>query len=140
MANHEDLRREDDAVQGSDRSFGIVFTVVFALLGLWQLSHGRNSAWWLLAVSLVLLALALLRPGLLAPLNRLWFRFGLLLHRIVSPLVMAVLFFGSILPVAMLMRLCGKRPLQLRFEPKAESYWIRREPPGPVPDSFRNQF
>jgi len=140
MTSHEILSRADETRQGSDRNFGIVFCVVFALIGGFQLYHGIAWGWWTLAVAAAFLVVALLRPGWLAPLNRLWFRFGLLLHRVVNPLVMALFFISTILPVGLLMRLFGKRPLNLKFRPEAASYWIVRDPPGPAPDSFRNQF
>ena len=78
--------------------------------------------------------------GLLAPLNRLWFRFGLLLNSIVSPIVMGLLFYLIITPFALFMRLTGKDLLHLRRDPEAASYWIQREPPGPAPDTIKNQF
>ncbi|MDD9928124.1 MAG: SxtJ family membrane protein [Rhodospirillaceae bacterium] len=96
--------------------------------------------WWSLIIAGVFLALAFAAPKLLSPLNRLWMRFGLLLHRIVNPLVMALLFFLVVTPIALLMRLFGKRPLHLETEPDAESYWIPRDPPGPEPETMKQQF
>ena len=137
---HESFR-EGDAVKGSsNRSFGIVFAVVFAIIGLFPLIGGSSVRWWSLIVAGVFLALAFAAPKLLSPLNRLWMRFGLLLHRIVNPLVMALLFFLVVTPIALLMRLFGKRPLHLETEPDAESYWIPRDPPGPEPETMKQQF
>ena len=137
---HESFR-EHDAVKGSsNRSFGIVFAVVFAIIGLFPLIGGSSVRWWSLIVAGVFLALAFSVPKLLSPLNRLWMRFGLLLHRIVNPLVMALLFFLVVTPIALLMRLFGKRPLHLETEPDAESYWIPRDPPGPEPETMKQQF
>ncbi len=137
---HESFR-ERDAVKGSsNRSFGIVFAVVFAIIGLFPLIGGSSVRWWSLIVAGVFLALAFAAPKLLSPLNRLWMRFGLLLHRIVNPLVMALLFFLVVTPIALLMRLFGKRPLHLETEPDAESYWIPRDPPGPEPETMKQQF
>lgn len=137
---HERLA-DDDIVKGSsDRSFGIVFAVVFLLIGLWPLLDGGAVRWWSLAVAFVFAVLAAIRPGLLAPVNRLWLRLGLLLNRIVSPLVMALLFYLIITPLAFLMRLTGKDPLRLKYDPEVRSYWIAREPPGPSPESIKNQF
>ena len=79
-------------------------------------------------------------PAVLWPLNRLWLLLGIVLYRIVNPIVMALLFFSTIVPIGMLMRLCGKDSLRLRREPEAASYWIEREPPGPPPETMRNQF
>ncbi len=140
QGSHEDLSRQEAVKGGSDRAFGLVFTVVFAIVAAWPLLGGGLPHWWALGVSGVFLALALLRPVLLAPLNRLWTRFGLLLHRIVSPLVLGLMFFLVLTPSGWAMRLLGKDPLRLAFEPEAESYWIEREPPGPQADTMINQF
>ncbi|HEX2092498.1 MAG TPA: SxtJ family membrane protein [Longimicrobiaceae bacterium] len=137
---HEDLSREEEVKGPSERSFGIVFTTVFAVLGVWPLLHGRGVRTWTLGVAAAFLVLTLARPALLAPLNRLWFRFGLLLHRIVSPIVLGMLFFLTVTPVGYLMRLFGKRPLQLGFDPKVDSYWILRQPTEPAPETMTRQF
>ena len=79
-------------------------------------------------------------PKILSPLNRLWFRFGLLLHHIVNPVVMALLFFTTVTPMALIMRLLGKDPLRRKFDPEADSYWIPRQPAGPAPETMKNQF
>ena len=137
---HERLS-EDQVVKGSsDRSFGLVFAAVFTLIGLWPLLSEDGVRWWSLAIALMFAAPAIARPSALAPLNRLWTRFGLLLNRIVSPLVMGLLFYLIITPFALIMRAAGKDLLRLRFDPGAESYWIEREPPGPAPESIKNQF
>ena len=96
--------------------------------------------WWALAVAVLLAILGLALPRVLSPLNRLWLGFGLVLHKVMTPIVMGVLFYGAVTPVALLMRVFGKDPLRRRFEPEAETYWIDREPPGPDPESMRNQF
>lgn len=137
---HEDLRREDVVEGSSNRSFGGVFTVVFAAIGLLPLIRGGEVRVWALLVAALFFAAALLRPALLAPLNQLWFKLGMLLHRVVSPLVMGMLFYVVVTPVGLLMRLFGKRPLALELDPSASSYWIVRQPPGPAPDTMKNQF
>ena len=124
----------------SDRAFGVVFAVVFAIIGLWPLLSGGMMRLWALGVGAVFLALALAAPKLLAPLNKLWTAFGLVLNRIMTPLIMSLLFFLAVVPVGLLMRIFGKRPLSLAFEPDAKSYWIVRETPGPEPDSMKHQF
>ncbi|MEO5362606.1 MAG: SxtJ family membrane protein [Magnetococcus sp. DMHC-8] len=122
----------------SDRSFGLVFAAVFALVGLHPLLDGPEpSPWWLLAAA-ALLPVALWRPGWLAPGNRLWTRFGLLLNRFTAPLVMGVLFLTVVTPIGLLMRLLGQRPLRLSYEPEADSYWIVRQ--SPTPDSMKRPF
>ena len=124
----------------SDRSFGIVFAVVFALIGLWPFLFGGMVRWWSLAIAAVFAVLAAIRPELLAPLNRLWTKLGLLLNSIVSPIVMGLLFYLIITPFALFMRLTGKDLLHLKHDPKAQSYWILREPPGPSPETIKNQY
>ena len=97
----ENLERNEAVQVSSERSFGIVFTVVFALIALFPLLHGAPPRLWSLAAAAAFLAAALLRPALLGPLNRLWFRFGMLLHRIVSPVAMGIIFFGAIMPMGL---------------------------------------
>lgn len=138
---HEAYAGHTEVEDSSDRSFGIVFTVVFLIIGLWPLmGEVPGVRWWAIAVAAVLLAVALVRPVLLAPLNRLWARFGLLLHKVVNPLVMGLLFFVTVTPIGVVMRLFGKDFLHLKLDPAADTYWIERDPPGPPPDSLRNQF
>lgn len=122
---------------GSDRSFGLVFAVIFALVGLFPLTGGGGARWWALAVAAVFLLAALAASRLLRPMNRLWFRFGLLLNRIVSPVVMGVLFFGVVTPTGLVRRLFVADPLRQRLDPSASSYWI--EVSGPK-TSMRRQF
>lgn len=138
---HEHTPRHTAQVQGSsDRSFGFIFAVVFLLIGLYPLLNSGGTRVWAMAVSGAFLLLAALIPGVLAPANRLWTRFGLLLHNIVSPLALGFLFFLVVTPTGLLMLLFAKDPLRLRFDPAAESYWISRDPPGPAADSLKNQF
>jgi hypothetical protein len=137
---HEQFSREEDIKGSSDRSFGFVFTAVFAIIGLLPLLGERDPRLWALGVAALFLVAALAHPASLAPLNRVWFKFGLVLHRIVSPFILGVLFYVVIVPTATLMRLFGKRPLQLELDPTASSYWIPRVPPGPAPESMKNQF
>jgi len=124
---------------GSDRGFGFVFAAVFAVISLWPLTGGGGVRIWAIAIAALFVAAALVRPKILRPLNRLWFRFGLLLGHIVSPIVMAVVFFVAVTPTALIMRAFGKDLLRLKFDPDAESYWIRRaddEPMGSMKDQF----
>jgi hypothetical protein len=82
----------------------------------------------------------ILRPAVLHPLNLIWLKFGLLLHRVVNPVIMALLFFGTVLPTGLVMRMLGKDLLRLKHEPGAERYWIVRQPPGPAPETMKDQF
>ena len=137
---HEHFTRDAGVKAGSERAFGLVFAVVFVLIGLWPLVSANGVRVWALIVAALFAAAAFLAPGALKPFNRAWFLFGMLLHKIVSPLVMALLFFATVTPIALLMRLFGQDPLRLRLDRAAESYWIERTPPGPAPESMRQQF
>lgn len=137
---HENYQRQEEVLGSSDRSFGIVFAVVFALIGLLPLAFGHGVRVWALLVGAAFLLVAIVVPGMLAPLNRLWLRFGLLLHRIVSPLVLGIMFYLVITPMGLLMRALGKDLLRLKLERNLPSYWIERSPPGPPPESMKDQF
>jgi predicted membrane metal-binding protein len=137
---HESYERRDDLQGFSNRSFGIVFAAFFAIVGLLPLVLGGTVRIWALAIAIAFAVAGLLFPSLLAPLARLWARIGAFLHRVVSPIVLGVMFFLVVTPTGLLMRGFGKDPLRLKFDRTAESYWIPREPPGPAPDSLKNQF
>jgi len=139
-AVHESLRQDEELRMGSERGFGVVFTVVFAVVGLFPLFSSATPRWWALIIAAVILAVALLRPALLRPLNAVWFRFGLLLHKITNPLIMGLIFFLAVTPTALVMRLMRRDPLHRRFDPDASSYWIERDPPGPTPETMKWQF
>jgi Saxitoxin biosynthesis operon protein SxtJ len=141
MATHEDLSRAHDVKSSSNRAFGWVFVVVFVAIGLWPLFFGGGLRWWSLYTAGVITLVTLLAPALLALPNRLWLRFGLLLNRLISPVVLAFMFYVVVTPIGVLMRFFAKDNLHLRGDGAADrSYWIRRDPPGPKPDSLTNQF
>lgn len=140
MGTHEDFTSKVELKGPSDRSFGWVFTAFFLLVGLWPLFRGRPLRGWALALAAVILLVAVLRPSVLHPANRAWMRLGLLMGRIVNPIVTALLFYGVFTPLGLLMRARGKDPLRLRPAPDAVSYWINREPPGPKPETMSRQF
>ncbi len=140
MSAHEDLRRRVEIRPASDRFFGVVLAAFFAALALWPLVRGRPVRWIALWVAAAFLLPALARPSLLAPANRVWAQLGLLLNRVVSPVVTALMFFLVMTPAGYLYRLFGKDPLRLRFDPTLQSYWMERRPAGPAPESMRNQF
>ena len=139
-SSHERLGGETRQEGGSDRAFGIVFGTVFALVALWLYFDGGTVPWWAMGLSAVFFGLALICPAVLRPLNKLWTRFGLLLHRIINPVLMLVLYILAILPIGLVMRILGKNPLRLRPDPQAKSYWVEREPPGPDPKTMPYQF
>lgn len=128
----------DQPGRSSDRGFGVVFTVVLAVVGVWPLVHGAAPRWWSLAMSALFLAIALVVPRLLGPLNRAWLAFGRLLHRVVSPLVMGLVFFLVVTPIGWLMRLAGKDVLSLARRADLPSYWVRRA--GDESNSMTQQF
>ena len=138
---HERYVSNTEVKAGSDRGFGLVFAVVFGIIGLWPLVGGGGGVRiWALTLGAVFLLVALAAPQILAPLNRLWFRLGILLGRIATPLVMGALFYVTVLPTALVLRAMGKDPLRLRRDSTARSYWIERDPPGPKPESLDHQF
>lgn len=122
---------------GSERSFGLVFAVVFAIIGLWPLVSGGPVRLWAVAIAAVMLILAFLFPKVLKWPNWVWFKFGMLLGAIIAPIVMSALFYVAITPTGFLMRLFGKDLLRMNLDRSAKSYWIQREKP---PGSMKNQF
>ena len=137
---HESFSRDEAVVVGSDRSFGIVMAAALAILALLNGWHNGHLWPWTGGLAGLFLAAALFYPAVLNPLNRLWLKLGLLLHKIVNPIIMAVVFFGAVLPTGLVMRALGKDPLRLKRQPEANSYWIERRPPGPTPESMKDQF
>jgi hypothetical protein len=135
----EPLNQHHDVAMGSERSFGFVFAAVFAVVALWPLVHGNAPRLWVGAIALAFLVVAFVRPKLLRPLNVVWFRFGLLLGAIMTPVVMALLYITTVIPTGLILRLRGKDLLGLKRDPKRASYWITREP-GPAPGSMKRQF
>lgn len=138
--HHERLSKGQSMAIGSDRGFGIAFAVVFSVIGLIPLPFGGSPRWWAIGTAGALLLAAVVVPGLLSPLNRVWHRIGLLLHRIVFWVALALLFYSVVTLTGMVMRLLGKDLLSRRLDRNAASYWIHRVPPGPKPESMRNQF
>lgn len=124
----------------SERSFGALFATIFAGMALFNMFKG--SVTWAIGlglIALVLAVLAMVLPHCLAPLNRAWFQLGVLMGRVVSPVVLGILFFGLITPVGCIGRWVGRDELRLRRSHRS-SHWIEREPVGPAPDSYKNQF
>lgn len=122
---------------GSDRSFGLVFAAVFAIIALYPLLGANPVRVWALPVSAVFGLASLIRPAALRPLNRLWFAFGMALGRVMTPVIMAVIFIVAVIPTGLVLRAFRKDPLNLRLDPGAVSYWEQR---GAQPGSMREQF
>jgi len=137
---HERLVVEEVTALGSNRSFGIVFATLFVLLGLGPLVRGRPVRAWALVVAATFLLAALALPRTLEPLNRVWLKFGLVLHACVSPVIMGLVFYTTVTPIGLVRRWLGKDPLRLRLDRDAVTYWIERNPPGPAPDTMPRQF
>lgn len=127
----------DNIKIGSNRSFGIVFFVVFLLISIYPLTNNENIRYWSLIVSLIFLILGLLNSAILSPLNKLWFKFGILLGKIVSPLVMGIIFFFVVTPIGLLMKLFKKDVLNLKFDSKKNTYWIDK---NETKSKMKNQF
>ena len=126
----------DDIKIGSNRSFGIVFFVVFLIIATYPLINGDELRLWSLIISIVFLFLGLVNSKILNPLNKLWFKFGIFLGKIISPLVMGIIFFLVVTPIGLLMRLLNKDLLNLRFSNNG-SYWIEKTEPK---SKMNNQF
>ena len=113
--------------QSSNRSFGILFFVVFLILSLWPLQSGNNLNFYFLVVSFIFLILGALNSKLLSPLNKAWIKFGEILGLIIAPIVMSLVYFVILTPVSLIVRLFGKDLLGLKFIKENETYWIKRK-------------
>ncbi len=121
---------------GSNKSFGIVFFIVFLLIAIYPLINNGDLRIWSLIIAIIFLILGLINSKVLTPLNKLWFKFGLLLGKIVSPLIMGIIFFLVVTPTGLIMRIIGKDLLNLKFN-KKKSYWIEKSGPK---SKMKNQF
>ena len=126
----------DEIKISSNRSFGIVFFIVFLLIGTYPLLNDDHVRIWSLIISIVFLILGLLNSKILFPLNKIWFKFGILLGKIISPLIMGLIFFVVVTPIGLLMRLFNKDLINLKFN-KSKSYWIEKNEPK---SKMKNQF
>ena len=126
----------DEIKISSNRSFGIVFFIVFLLIALYPILKGNDLRIWSLIVSLIFLILGLLNSKILTPLNKIWFKLGLFLGKIISPLIMGIIFFIVVTPIGIIMRLFNKDLLNLKYN-KEKSYWIKRVGPK---SKMKNQF
>lgn len=126
----------------SNRSFGWTFTGLFVIAGIYGLWRGAagHHPWWLLSAAVLTAVVTLTRERWLTPLNRGWMAFGELLGRVVSPIVLGVIFFAVFTPVGVVMRFFGRDAMYRRFDAAARTYWVKRDPPGPADGSYRNMF
>ena len=126
----------DEIKISSNKSFGIVFFVVFLIISLYPMLEGGSLSIWSLGISIIFLILGLLNSKILSPLNKLWFKFGIFLGKIVSPIIMGIIFFFVVTPIGYLMRLFKKDVLSLKFN-KNKSYWVEKNGPK---SKMKNQF
>ena len=113
--------------KSSNRSFGILFFLVFLGFGLWPLTKEMSPNIYLIIISVIFLILGLLNSKLLSPLNNLWIKFGEILGKVIAPIVMAVVYFFILTPISLLVRLFGKDLIGMKFSNNIKSYWIKRK-------------
>jgi|TARA_B100000073_G_C23586436_1_gene514452 hypothetical protein len=126
----------NDVKIGSNKSFGIVFFIVFLIISIYPMLGGDSLRVWSLAISIIFLILGLLNSKILSPLNKLWFKFGIFLGKIISPIIMGIIFFFVVTPIGYLMRLFKKDVLSLKFNAN-KSYWVKKNGPK---SKMKNQF
>ena len=139
---HEDFSRGEEVKSGTDRSFGLTVGGILVLIAVAR-SYFHGLGWiqyGLAGIGVALILVGLVAPHSLSPLHRAWDKLGLILFRVVNPVVLALIYAIVIVPVGFLMRVTGRDPLRLKFDAQADSYWIVRDPPGPAPDTMTNQF
>ena len=120
----------------TNKSFGVVFFIVFFIIAIFPLKNNGDIRIWSLVISIIFLLLGLLNSKILTPLNRLWFKFGILLGMIMSPLIMVLIFFLVVTPIGLLMRMLKKDLLNLKFD-NSKTYWIAKKGPKSI---MKNQF
>ena len=126
----------DNVKISSNRSFGIVFFIVFLLIALYPLTYSQDIRIWSVIISIIFLVLGLFNSKILTPLNKLWFKFGIFLGKIISPIIMGIIFFLVVTPIGLLMRLLGKDLINLKYN-NNKSYWIEKKGPK---SKMKNQF
>tara|TARA_B100001115_G_C15748542_1_gene365840 strand:+ start:306 stop:689 length:384 start_codon:yes stop_codon:yes gene_type:complete len=120
----------------SNKNFGLTFFIVFLIISFWPLMHNDQIRIWSLVIALIFLILGMSNSKILTPLNTIWFKFGLILGRIVSPIVMGIIFFLIVTPISIIMRILGKDLLNLKYN-NQKSYWIEKRGPK---SKMKNQF
>jgi len=136
---HERFDRKETIKASSDRSFCMVIAAAFAVMSIARHMHGKHFSVWLVIASF-LFGIGLIKPSIAAPANRLWTNFGVRIARFTSPIVLALLYIFTIIPIGLLMRILGKRPLRLGLEPTAPTYWIPRTTDTKPGDQMKHQF
>ncbi len=123
-----------------NRVFGLIFSGLFCIIAFFPMLFGGDCRRWALIVAVAWAVPALLFPVVLAPLNRLWAKFGMVMHKIINPVLMGLVFFVTVVPTAFILRLLGKDPMRRKFDTEANTYWLAREENAVTKDSFDNQF
>ena len=123
--------------QSSNRSFGILFFIVFLILGLWPIKNGNDINFYFIIISFIFLILGLIKSKILSPLNRLWIKFGEILGLFIAPIIMSLVYFIFLTPISLVVRLFGKDLLEIKFNKKIDTYWIKRKKKF---GSMRKQF
>jgi Saxitoxin biosynthesis operon protein SxtJ len=136
---YENFQREDTASGPSNRKFGLVVGAVLAVVALLKYSQGSNWYFWI-AIAIALTMLAVFWPNVLTLPNKAWLKLGLLLHKITNPMIMGFLFFFTVLPTGLLLRVFGKDVLRLKWDREAKTYWIARSDTRPLRESMRHEF
>lgn len=140
LQHHESQPQAIEVPRASNRSVGIVLAVLFGVIGAWPMLSNELPRIWALGLAAGLMAFAIVWPRALAPVAWFWLGLGKVLHVVVSPIVLGLMYIVAVIPTGLYVRLSGKDPLRLKRDSEASSYWIRRDPPGPDSQSLRQQF
>lgn len=140
MQLHENFAGHSETKTGSNRSFGLVMAIFFVLVGVVPLLRGGSLRPSALGVAAALTAVTWLAPQWLTPFNKIWTKLGLLLGKMVNPIVLTLLYWIAFTPMAFLLRMLGKDPLRLKWSVRDQTYWIKRELRGITPESMRREF
>ena len=132
-----DSKFNDNIKISSNRSFGIVFFIVFLFIALYPITYSEDIRIWSLIISFIFIILGLLNSKILTPLNKLWFKFGVILGKIISPTIMGIIFFLVVTPIGLIMKVLGKDLLKLKYNKKGNTYWIEKNGPK---SKMKNQF
>ncbi|MEL7198246.1 MAG: SxtJ family membrane protein [Pseudomonadota bacterium] len=140
---HEGFEDYHEVKTSSDRAFGLTIGAILLLIAgvrLWLFDAGQTSTIAVAAPGALLFLFGFIAPGLLAPLNKIWTKFGLLLAMIINPIIMAIMYFVLFVPIGLFMKIRGRDALRQKPDREAETFWIKRDPAGPEPETMTNQF
>ena len=140
MSTHEKTNHSEVIEPGSDRSFGLVVGGILSVIGIYQFFAGSGLSVWILGPGVALVFVGVIAPRMLHPLNIAWTHLGILLGKVVTPVVMFLVYVISVVPTGLILRLVGKDLLRLKSATSDATYWIERTPPGPPPESLKDQF